>query len=113
MFVVFAVILSMAGTPLNLKVKGMRCSGCEKTFKEKAEKIKGVSVSEVSASNGTASIEFDATKIKTDDLIAQLEKNTGYTISVATSNVSSTKTPSSSCCSKSKGMTEKSCSQKK
>jgi copper chaperone len=96
------VAIAFAGNTLNLSVKGMHCGGCEDNFKAKAEKLDGViNVSDVSATNATATIEYDAAKTSEQEIIAQLTKQTGYAIATATSatTTETTKT-AASCCSK-------------
>lgn len=90
----------IAGNTLSLSVKGMHCGGCETKFKTLATNINGIeTVSEVSATEGTATIVYNEKVISAEKAIEELATQSGYTISAVTSMgaVSAEGTPAACC----------------
>lgn len=54
------------------KIDGMVCTSCEKSIESKLTKIEGVKFVNVSQENGDAEVEFDASKISEEKLIADI-----------------------------------------
>jgi Zn2+/Cd2+-exporting ATPase len=82
----FSLVVLAESSLLNLKVNGMHCGGCENKFKASATQIKGIEeVTAVSASEGTATIRYDASLISAEKAIQSLAESTGYTITATTS----------------------------
>jgi copper chaperone len=49
-----------------MKINGMTCMGCVKSVKNVLEKISGVNSADVSLENEQVTIQYDASKINTD-----------------------------------------------
>lgn len=60
-------------------VKGMTCSGCESHIVYEVARLQGVKTVEASYANGTASVEYFPSKLKSDDIIIAIN-NTGYKV---------------------------------
>ncbi len=65
-------------TTVNLKIKGMSCSHCEKRVADSLRKI-GVAESVVSAKSGSANVTYDPDKISVPAL-KQAVKDAGYEV---------------------------------
>lgn len=85
---------------VKLKITGMTCAGCSNHVTQTLQSVKGVSKVELEYPGDVATIEFDATKTKTEDLIAAVEK-INYKAEVvtdkSTSNTKKTKSCAASC----------------
>lgn len=57
---------------VSFKIDGMVCTSCEKSIESKLTKIEGVKFVNVSQENGDAEVEFDASKISEEKLIADI-----------------------------------------
>lgn len=66
---------------VSFKIDGMVCTSCEKSIESKLTKIEGVKSVNVSQENGEAEVEFDATKLSEEQLIAGIGE-LGYKASV-------------------------------
>lgn len=64
---------------LELTVSGMTCSACELHIESEVKKIAGVSFVKASYQKGSATIEYDEQKIKTDKIIEAIN-GTGYKV---------------------------------
>ena len=62
---------------INLTIKGMHCPSCETLIKDSLEETDGVKHTEVSSKKGSATIEFDETKISKEQIVAIIKKE-GY-----------------------------------
>ncbi|MFH0836150.1 MAG: sulfite exporter TauE/SafE family protein [Candidatus Micrarchaeota archaeon] len=60
-----------------MKVKGMRCSGCEKTIEDALKPIDGVESVKVNYTDGTLEVAFDENKTNADRLMQAVSDN-GY-----------------------------------
>ncbi|MCS6988387.1 MAG: cation transporter [Chloroherpetonaceae bacterium] len=58
---------------VSLKIEGMVCSSCEKSIESKLAKLDGVQLVEVSQESGEAEVEFDASKVSEERLIAEID----------------------------------------
>ena len=63
----------------SFEIEGMTCSGCEAHVKHAAAELDGVIQTIASHTDGTAKVEFDASKITKEDIIAAI-KTTGYKV---------------------------------
>ncbi len=63
----------------SFKIEGMTCSSCEAHVKHAAAELDGVIQTVASHADGTAKIEFDASKTTKEDIIAAI-KTTGYKV---------------------------------
>ncbi len=66
---------------VSFKIDGMVCTSCEKSIKSKLTKIEGVKSVNVSQESGDAEVEFDASKISEEKLIAGISE-LGYKAAV-------------------------------
>ena len=64
---------------VNFQIEGMTCSGCEAHVKHAAAEVDGVIETVASHADGTAKVEFDASKTNKEDIIAAI-KTTGYKV---------------------------------
>ncbi len=64
---------------IKLKIKGMHCSSCEMLIKDALEETNGIKKADVSMKSGSASIEFDESKIDSGKIRAIIEKE-GYEV---------------------------------
>ncbi len=69
---------------VSFKIDGMVCSSCEKSIESKLTKIDGVKSVNVSQEVGGADVEFDASKISAEKLIADISE-LGYKVSIQSS----------------------------
>jgi copper chaperone CopZ len=95
---------------VNLKVKGMRCGGCETKVKSVLKDIKGiVSIETVSADEGKVSVIIDDAKTTDKKVATILADKTGYDVKITDSATNSIKGNSKpACCTgKSKASCEK------
>ncbi len=68
-----------------LNVEGMTCGGCENAVKAALLKCDGVKEAEVSHKKGKAVVKVEEDEVKTDELIAAVEK-TGFSAQKAKNN---------------------------
>ncbi len=66
---------------VSLKIDGMVCTSCEQSIESKLTKIDGVKSVQVSQETGDAEVEFDASKITEETLIAGISE-LGYKASI-------------------------------
>ncbi|MFQ3598343.1 MAG: cation transporter [Chloroherpetonaceae bacterium] len=66
---------------VSFKIDGMVCTSCEKSIESKLTKIEGVKSVNVSQENGDAEVEFDASKVSEEKLVADIVE-LGYKASV-------------------------------
>ncbi|BCB96869.1 copper chaperone [Dissulfurispira thermophila] len=64
-------------TNMTIKIEGMSCQHCVMRVKKAIDAVAGVTKSDVTV--GNASIEFDESKTKKQDIIAAIEK-AGYRV---------------------------------
>lgn len=64
---------------VSFEIEGMTCSGCEVHVKHAAAELDGVIQTIASHADGTAKVEFDASKTTKEDIIAAI-KTTGYKV---------------------------------
>lgn len=57
---------------VSLKIDGMVCTSCENSIKTKIAKVEGVKSVEVSQETGNAEVMFDASKVNTEKIIADI-----------------------------------------
>lgn len=85
---------------VKLKITGMTCSGCSNHVTQVLQSIKGVSKVALEYPGDVATVAFDATTTKTEDLIAAVEK-INYKAEVvkgkSTPNTSKTKSCATTC----------------
>ena len=62
-----------------INVKGMTCSGCVASVERVLHALDGVGKVDVSLERGEATVEFDATRVKLEDLHAAIE-DAGYDV---------------------------------
>tara|TARA_X000001036_G_scaffold214979_1_gene201362 strand:- start:863 stop:1228 length:366 start_codon:yes stop_codon:yes gene_type:complete len=68
----------------SIKVDGMQCSySCAGKVNSVMQKIDGVKESSVDFTKGIATVTYDENKVKRNDIINNLKKNTNYTIEQA------------------------------
>ena len=68
----------------SIKVDGMQCSySCAGKVNSVMQKIDGVKESSVDFAKGIATVTYDENKVKRNDIINNLKKNTNYTIEQA------------------------------
>ena len=63
----------------SFEIEGMTCSGCEAHVKHAAAELDGVIKTVASYADGTAKVEFDASKTTKEEIIAAI-KTTGYKV---------------------------------
>lgn len=63
----------------SFEIEGMTCSGCEALVKHAAAELDGVIETVASHADGTAKVEFDASKTTKEDIFAAI-KTTGYKV---------------------------------
>lgn len=63
---------------IKLEIEGMSCSYCEKNAKKSLEKLEGVKVESVSASEGNAQLTFTGTEPISDEKLKEAVENAGY-----------------------------------
>ena len=59
---------------VELKVDGMTCQGCVRSVTKKLSGVAGVSSAAVDLAAGRATVRFDASSVKVEDLIAAVEQ---------------------------------------
>jgi len=59
---------------VELKVDGMTCQGCVRSVTKKLSGVAGVSSAAVDLAAGKATVEYDASSAKVEDLIAAVEQ---------------------------------------
>lgn len=64
-------------TEITIKIDGMNCQHCVMRVKKAIDALSGVSQSEVQV--GSATVQFDESKAKKEDIIAAIEK-AGYKV---------------------------------
>lgn len=64
---------------VSFQIEGMTCSGCEAHVKHAAAEVDGVIETVASHADGTAKVEFDASKTNKENIIAAI-KTTGYKV---------------------------------
>ncbi|HUH74526.1 MAG TPA: heavy-metal-associated domain-containing protein [Chitinophagales bacterium] len=86
---------------VNLKVKGMRCGGCEAKVKSVLKDVKGiVSIETVDASEGKVSVVIDDAKTSDKKVATTLADKTGYDVKITDSATNSIKgNTKAACCS--------------
>lgn len=62
----------------NIKIEGMSCQHCVMRVKKAIDAVAGVTKSDVAI--GSATIQFDESKVKKEDIVAAIEK-AGYRVS--------------------------------
>ncbi|MCW9706242.1 heavy-metal-associated domain-containing protein [Fodinibius salsisoli] len=67
-----------AGQQLALEIEGMACSMCEQNCKKSLEKLDGVDVESISASEGIARLIHTGTKPVSDKKLKEAVENAGY-----------------------------------
>ena len=72
-----------AGDKVDLAVAGMTCAGCASAVQAALLKVEGVEAAYVSATDGTASVAYDAGKTDLDALIAAVGQAGEYRASEA------------------------------
>jgi copper chaperone CopZ len=72
----------MAKSTLELKVEGMTCDGCVRSVERKLSKVAGVESARVDLGAGKATVEYDDSQARADQLIAAVEQ-IGYHASQA------------------------------
>ncbi|WP_035053125.1 heavy-metal-associated domain-containing protein [Andreprevotia chitinilytica] len=60
-----------------IKIGGMSCSGCVLTLTSVLGRLPGVQLADVSLDRGSATIQFDPSKVKVEQFQAAIE-NAGY-----------------------------------
>ncbi|MGM0406065.1 MAG: heavy metal translocating P-type ATPase, partial [Thermoplasmatota archaeon] len=63
----------------NVPIEGMHCASCAQTIEKSLDKLEGVDKSNVSYASEQASIEYDASKVKMDDISKAVEE-AGYSV---------------------------------
>ncbi len=66
-----------ADTTAKFKVTGMYCDACQTKIQQALNKTQGVKSSQVDLESGSATINYDDTKVKPDQIIKIIEKE-GY-----------------------------------
>jgi copper chaperone CopZ len=66
---------------INLKIKGMNCSACEKIITEDLSELAGVSEIKINATAGSGSLNMDEALVKPEQILAVI-KNAGFTAEV-------------------------------
>jgi copper chaperone CopZ len=64
----------MAKSTLELKVEGMTCDGCVRSVERKLSKVAGVESARVNLGTGKATVEYDDSQARADQLIAAVEQ---------------------------------------
>ena len=64
---------------IDLRIKGMTCTGCEEHIKHAVNELDGIINVEASYENGNASVEFDLSKVSFEDIKAAVD-STGYQV---------------------------------
>ena len=64
---------------IKLKVEGMTCGGCVASVERVLKALDGVGKVDVSLERGEAAVEYDGTRVTTDDLTAAIE-DAGYDV---------------------------------
>lgn len=59
-------------TAANFAVEGMSCMGCEKSIKTRLSRLDGVKEVEASHKEGRATVQYDPSKVSTDEIAAQI-----------------------------------------
>ncbi|NTV45895.1 MAG: heavy-metal-associated domain-containing protein [Chlorobiales bacterium] len=59
-------------TTANFTVVGMSCMGCEKSIKTKLLRLDGVKEVDASHKEGRATVQYDSSKVSTDEIAAQI-----------------------------------------
>jgi len=62
---------------VELKISGMSCAACSARIEKRLNKVAGVAKASVNLATERANIEYDADKVKTDDLI-KIVDDLGY-----------------------------------
>ncbi|MFO7991127.1 MAG: copper ion binding protein, partial [Thermoplasmata archaeon] len=63
----------------NIPIEGMHCASCAQTIEKSLDKLEGIDKSNVSYASEQASIEYDPSKIKMDDVSKAVEE-AGYSV---------------------------------
>ncbi len=71
----------MPAKQITLPVTGMTCANCAVTIERNLRKLPGVTAANVNLASERASLEFDPTALKFDDIVARIEK-AGYGVAV-------------------------------
>ncbi len=69
--------LNMATVTVNLNVEGMTCAACVRAIERKLSRMEGVALARVNLETGLATVEYDDTQARADQLIGAVEQN-GY-----------------------------------
>lgn len=64
----------MAISTLELKVEGMSCEACVRSIERKLSKVAGVESARVDLEEGKATVEFDDSRAKAEQLIGAVEQ---------------------------------------
>jgi Cu+-exporting ATPase len=64
----------MARSKLELKVEGMSCDACVRSIERKLSKVAGVESARVNLGTGKATVEYDDSRAKIDQLIGAVEQ---------------------------------------
>jgi len=64
---------------VTIPVRGMTCGNCARSVERKLSASPGVSSAKVDLAGGTATVEFDADRTKTPDLVHAIEQ-LGYNV---------------------------------
>jgi copper chaperone CopZ len=64
----------MAKSNVELQVEGMTCQGCVRSIEVKLSKMPGVASARVDLSEGKATVEYDDSRARVDQLIAAVEQ---------------------------------------
>lgn len=61
-------------TSVELKVEGMTCQGCVRSVEKKLSGVAGVASAAVDLAGAKATVQFDESRAKVDDLIGAVEQ---------------------------------------
>jgi Cu+-exporting ATPase len=64
----------MAKSKLELKVEGMSCAACVRSIERKLSKVAGVESARVNLGTGRATVEYDDSRARVDQLIGAVEQ---------------------------------------
>ena len=65
---------NMATSRLELKVEGMSCDACVRSIERKLSRVAGVSSARVNLDTGQATVDFDDSRARADQLIGVVEQ---------------------------------------
>lgn len=71
-------VMSSTNKQIDLKVLGMSCNGCANTVENALKQLDGVENVSVDNDDNSASVEYDANKVASDDFQKAVESS-GYT----------------------------------